>query len=252
MKRNLSFSEFVSRDILTHGLILGIILFLVEQFSFAISFSASGNVRFANEIDEARFGIIFVGALILASADLVWCIVRRFIGSKSIYSLYMMPVPKPLLYFTWLFSGVLVVMILVLARHLSVLCAYLQYEAGIAAYIAEHTRAGSGMATSVRVEGGALFTAYLRCEHLRMFLPFDFESGAKLFFTLFSLPALSIRFALSIFAKKLTFSIILAVMWVLFMLLLGEATFLGFVGLSFVALFSFFSGKNMATLGQML
>ena len=85
-----------------------------------------------------------------------------------------------------------------------------------------------------------------------MFLPFDFESGAKLFFTIFSLPALSIRFALSIFAKKLTFSIILTVMWILFMLLLGESVFLGFVGLLFVALFSFFSGKNMAMLGQML
>ncbi len=250
MKRELSFCNFVSRDIIAHGLLIAAALFIIEQIAFMLSFEAGAGVRFSSALDAAGFSVFFVGAMVFAAYDLVLCILRRFVGSKSIYGLYMMPVPKPLLFFTWLTSGVIVIMIITLARHLSVFCAHLQYVAMTEQLISE--RLASGLETTVKVENGALFTAYLRSEHLRMFLPFDFESGAKLFFTILSLPALSIRFALSIPAKKLPLSIILAIMWILFILLLDEAVFLGFVGLSFVAVFSFISAKNMATLGQML
>ncbi len=250
MKRKLIFTEYVMRDILIYGLLIGIIFFAVEQFSFMLSFSPGANLRFENELDEANFRIIFISALILTMAAFVWCIVRRFIGSKGIYGLCMMPVPTLWLWASWLAAGITAVLILILFRYLSVVCAHAQYVYGIERYIAEQL--SYGYATTASVENNALFTAFLRCDFLRIFLPYTFTHGAMLFFVIFSLPALTLRFSLSIFAKKLVSGCILAVLWILFFILFAEMNFLGLAGLVTVSVWAFLSSKNMVKFGQML
>ena len=250
MKRKLIFCEYVMRDIIIYSLIIGAVFFLVEQFSFMLSFSAGPNLRFSNELDEANFRIIFISALILTMAALVFCVMRRFIGSKGIYGLLMMPVPRLWLWGALLVSGALAIIILILFRYLSGVCAHAQYVYGIERYVSEQLAFGN--ATSAKVENNALFTAFLRCDSLRMFLPYTFTDGAMLFFTIFSLPALTLRFSLSIFAKKLVSGVILTVLWILFFILLAEMEFLGFVGLATVSVWAYLSSKSMIQFGQMI
>ena len=250
MKRRLIYSEFIMRDILVYSLIIGAILIGAEQLSFAIGFSPNAPVRFAASYESAGVAIIFISALILSMCALSWCIIRRFIGSKSIYGLLMMPVPAAWLWVSLLVSGICAVIIVILFRYLSVALCYAQYCAGIEGYLRE--AAASGYYTSAHVESGALFTAFLRCDHLRIFLPYTFIDGARLFFLVFSLPALVIRISLSIFSRKTTSSVIMGILWICFFIIFGEMDFLGFFGLAAVSVWAYYSSYNTVRFGQML
>lgn len=200
--------------VLPFGLLLSAAMLVIQQLVFRMTFRpVFGQViPLEQAMQHAGFQPLFLTFLLLSMAVLAFTIVRRWLGSKSIYSLCMLPVPRGWLYGSWIVCGIVLLLLLILAQYGSLFLADGQYDRSVEQLIAR-TWTQTNERHTYCVEGNKLFLAFLRWEFLRPFLPYRFFEVLVAVCCLLGPPILTARLVCGIFAKKLPAALCAVAVW---------------------------------------
>ncbi|MBQ8509216.1 MAG: hypothetical protein IJ493_04840 [Clostridia bacterium] len=200
IKRPLLLCEFLMRDLLIAGLAVSAALIVVQQLMFALQLDSAGSlelryVLFSTMIDQSGFAGVYVAAVVLLMALLTASVLRRYLISRSVLSLYTVPVSRVWVFIAYLVGGVMTLLLLSAAQHISVRLAYEQLYAAL-------TSLRERVTYTVYVEPNAVWLAFLRDEFLHFVLPRT--AGEWLFMLTVHLgaPAVTLCAALSVMARR--------------------------------------------------
>ena len=220
MKQKWYLLGFIMRGALPLGLLLTTFMVVVQQTVFFVTFRPSEGVLttpLEQAMSAAGFAPLFLVMLVLSMVVLGWSISRRWVGSKSIYTLCSLPVSRTWLYLCWLISGVILMMLLVAGLFISIDLAYKQYGNVITSYLSDHPELSEAPLLS-----NAFFYAFIRWDFLRPFLPYTFSEAMISLIFLISPAALTVHMILGIFSRKLLTALLASGLWLMMAVIIAS------------------------------
>lgn len=217
MKQKCYLLGFIMGGSLPLGSLLTFLMVVIQQAVFSVTFRPTSNAittSLEEAMSAAGFAPLFLVMLVLSMVVLGWSITRRWVGSKSIYTLCSLPAARTWLYLCWLISGITLMMMLAAGQFISIMLAHNQYERVIIEYLFENPDA-----PDVPLMSNALFYAFIRWDFLRPFLPYTFSEAMISLIFLVSPAALTVRLVLGIFSRKLPDVLLASGLWLMMIMI---------------------------------
>ena len=257
MKQKWCLLGFIMGGSLPLGLLLTVLMVVIQQTVFSVTFKPTPSAittSLEQAMSSAGFAPLFLVMLVVSMVILGWSIAKRWVGSKSIYTLCSLPTSRTWLYLCWLISGILLIVLLAAGQFISIKLAHNQYEKIIIEYLFENPDA-----PEVPLMSNSLFYAFIRWDFLRPFLPYTFSEAMISLIFLVSPAALTVRLSLGIFSRKLPAALLASGLW-LMMIMIVTSTIrtISFwdgcclIGLAAVTAWTIISGIRLMERGDML
>ena len=178
LKSQMLLMEFLMRDMLLPGLGISLLLIITNYILFSVHRSEYWRL-FSEQVAGAGFAVAYTAAVVVAMAFFAAIIASRWIGSKSIITLSMLPTGRMWIFFGWVFGGMLMLLFIAAAMNISMSIAAVVSRDKAVLYVSE--------GIYVYNEPDALWYAYRRVGFLGWVCPGNFGEWTR--FILFNLGA---------------------------------------------------------------
>ena len=184
---------FLSRGMFIPGIIVSILLIVTNYI--LVSVGHFGYWQLLSEIvSGSGMQIAYTAAVVVVMAALAAVIASRWIGSKSMITLSMLPTGRMWIFAGWVFGGAIALLMLVAAMNFSVNIAEV--------VLRDNTALKASQGIYVYTEPNALWYTYVRVGFLSWVCPDDFNSWTRFALVTVGAPIVTVRATLGFLANR--------------------------------------------------
>lgn len=182
---------FLAGGMLMPGAVVAFILIVTNSLLISADLGAG---LLSELVAKSGIQIAFTAAVVVSMALFAGMIASRWIGSRSMITLSMLPTGKMWIFAGWVFGGVLMLLLLICGMNFSMTLAEIIY------YDAAVERMANGL--FVYSEPNALWYSYLRSGVLNWVCPHDFTGWTRFILLIVGAPTVTARVTLGFLADR--------------------------------------------------